>query len=145
MTERLWWSVCVKRSCSTFFIFFSCTACFFVGFTFWRGRLPTWGCPCKKVSRLILKKRNDISSCVCLRSGIFLICLQSLELRSVCSDKHSRICLRVEIFLASCRYKATIDRSAQLLIEFGMRAVTTWRVWKFEPLAKKQSLAVEKA
>ncbi len=33
---------------------------------------------------------------------------------------HTRICLRVEIFLTSCQCKATSDSSAQFLIEFGM-------------------------
>ncbi len=42
-------------------------------------------------------------------------------IRPAASDTHSRICSRVEIFLTSCQYKATIDSSAQFLIEFGMR------------------------
>ncbi len=33
---------------------------------------------------------------------------------------HSRICLWVEIFLTSCRHKATIESSMQLLVEFGV-------------------------
>ncbi len=36
---------------------------------------------------------------------------------------HSRICLRVEIFLTSRQYNATIDSSAQFLIEFGITPV----------------------
>ncbi len=39
---------------------------------------------------------------------------------------HSRICLRVEIFLTSCQYKATIDNSAQFLIEVGISNTKTF-------------------
>ncbi len=40
--------------------------------------------------------------------------------RNLTPDTHSCICMCVEISLTSCQYRATIDRSAQFSIEFGM-------------------------